>query len=366
MGWVYRLLIAFVLLLPLIHSGAAYAGANPPAKNPFGVAVPSGGPPTPTSREAPGFFTKIWLLILQTQQSLHRDLAKAVKKIKTDGTLAASISLVLLSFIYGVVHAVGPGHGKAVISSYVLANERTVRRGIILAILASLMQAVTAIAVVGVLAVLLNMSGILIKSTAGYLESASYALVALVGAWLVISLLREQFFTPASAHQHEHHSHDHDHTHTHDHDRDHTHDHGHHHHNHSHGDGACAECGHVHLPDPKLVDESWSLKKAAAIIFAIGIRPCSGALIVLVFALAQGLFWAGIASTFAMSLGTAITVSALAVLAVGSKKLALNFAGGNAIWVDRIYLGLAFFGGSAILILGTMLFIASLGPARPF
>jgi nickel/cobalt exporter len=59
-----------------------------------------------------------------------------------------------------------------------------------------------------------------------------------------------------------------------------------------------------------------------AAIFAVGLRPCSGAILVLVFALAQGLFWAGVASTFIMGLGTALTVAAIATLAVGAKGLA--------------------------------------------
>jgi nickel/cobalt transporter (NicO) family protein len=59
---------------------------------------------------------------------------------------------------------------------------------------------------------------------------------------------------------------------------------------------------------------------------AVGARPCSGAIIVLVFALAQGLFWAGVISALVMGLGTAITVAAIASIAVGAKSWAARFA----------------------------------------
>ena len=99
---------------------------------------------------------------------------------------------------------------------------------------------------------------------------------------------------------------------------------------------------------------------------AVGIRPCSGALIVLVFAIAQGILWAGIVATFAMSLGTAITVSSLAALAVGSKQLAYRIAGGEGRWTEWIYRVTAIGGSALVMLIGVVLFIASLRPARPF
>ena len=97
--------------------------------------------------------------------------------------------LALLSFIYGVVHAVGPGHGKTIISSYVVANEETVRRGVIISFIAAALQALSAIALVGILAFALNASGLKINAWANQLESVSYALIALVGAWLLTTQL---------------------------------------------------------------------------------------------------------------------------------------------------------------------------------
>ena len=99
--------------------------------------------------------------------------------------MAGAVMLAALSFLYGVVHAVGPGHGKMVISSYVVANEETVRRGVIISFIAAGLQALTAVALVGILAFALNASGLQINAWSNQLEMVSYALIALVGAWLL-------------------------------------------------------------------------------------------------------------------------------------------------------------------------------------
>ena len=84
--------------------------------------------------------------------------------------------------------------------------------------------------------------------------------------------------------------------------------------------------GHAHGPEPEQLAGPGGWQRGLSAVVAVGLRPCSGAIIVLVFALAQGLFWAGIASTFVMGLGTAITVGAVATLAVGAKGLAKRIA----------------------------------------
>jgi nickel/cobalt transporter (NicO) family protein len=109
---------------------------------------------------------------------------------------------------------------------------------------------------------------------------------------------------------------------------------------------------------------SW--RKMMAVVFSVGIRPCTGAILVLVFALTQGLFWAGVAATFAMALGTAITVTALATLALGSRELALKLGGTNSTWTNMVWSTCAIGGATIILLFGVLMFTASLGPARPF
>lgn len=338
--------------------------------------APSGTPPTaPRSflppraaqpAEAPGMLARAYQWIALQQAKINRQLSEAVRGIKGADPWFATLLLAGLSFAYGVLHAAGPGHGKAIISSYVLANERTVRRGIALSFLAAFFQAMSAILIVGVLVIALRATGLTMKSVEGGLETASWGLVALVGAWLLYVQIKRLRAGPASTPPHDHvHGHAHHHGHSHAHGHDHHHGHAHDHHDHVHAaDGSC--CGHAHMPDPRQLDGDWSWRQALAIALAVGIRPCTGAILVLVFALSQGLLWAGVFATFAMALGTAITVSTLAAIAVGSRELAARLGGGGeSPWAARVRAVAGVGGASLVLVLGLVFMVGSLngGPA---
>lgn len=244
-----------------------------------------------------------WII---TQQAMfYRLLAGAIRAAKLDGS--ATWALLGLSFAYGAFHAAGPGHGKAVISSYLVANDETWRRGVVLSFASALLQAVVAVAIVGIAAVLLGMTGSAMGETVRWIEIVSYALIALIGARLLWvkggELLRA---LRASPHDHHHHEH------------------------HDYGD-ACGHdhasaWGHAHGPEPQDLAGPGGWWRGLSAIVAVGLRPCSGAIIVLVFALAQGIFLTGIVATLAMGLGTALTVTAIAVLAVGGRGLASRLA----------------------------------------
>ncbi|HEX3163696.1 MAG TPA: nickel/cobalt transporter [Pseudolabrys sp.] len=254
--------------------------------------------------------------ILAKQAEFYRMFSGLIRASKSDGR--AAYTLLGISFLYGIFHAAGPGHGKAVISSYLVANDETWRRGIVLSFASAILQAFTAIALVGIAAVLLGATAKAMGNTVRVIEIVSYGLIILIGLRLLwvkgrafLKLLR------AGAHDHDTHNHAHDHGHQH------------HGHAHDHSNGQADEAsawGHAHAPEPsELTGQHW-LRHGLSTIVAVGLRPCSGAIIVLVFALAQGLFWIGVASTFLMGLGTAITVAAIATLAVGARGLAGRFA----------------------------------------
>jgi ABC-type nickel/cobalt efflux system permease component RcnA len=271
-----------------------------------------------------------WLLAKQGE--FYRQLSGLVRAAKVDG--GAAWALIGVSFVYGIFHAAGPGHGKAVISSYLVANEETWRRGIVLSFASALLQAIVAVLVVAVAAVALNATARTMNTAVWWIEVASYALIALMGArltWVkgggLLRAWRQSRARPAPAHDHGPHDtahHDHGCGCAH-HDHDHRHHHGHDHADHDHG----SHCGHSHGPVPAALAGPGGWRRGLTAIVAVGLRPCSGAILVLVFALAQGLFWAGIASTFAMGLGTAITVAAIATLAVGAKGVAARLAAGR-------------------------------------
>ena len=244
-------------------------------------------------------------------------LSGTIRAAKADGS--AAWTLMGISFLYGIFHAAGPGHGKAVISSYLVANNETWRRGVVLSFASALLQAVVAIAIVGIAAVLLNATAKTMGNAVRVIEIVSYALIVLIGLRLLwvkgralLHLLR-----PGA---HDHHGHGHDHHHGHGHAHDHGHDH------HHDDEEEASAWGHAHAPEPAELKGPHWLRRGLTAIVAVGLRPCSGAIIVLVFALAQGLFWIGVASTFVMGLGTAITVATIATLAVGARGLAGRLA----------------------------------------
>jgi nickel/cobalt exporter len=268
---------------------------------PFGMT--RGAPPPEIGGFAGWIFAK--------QAEFYRMMSGTIRAAKADGS--AAYTLMGISFLYGIFHAAGPGHGKAVISSYLVANNETWRRGVVLSFASALLQAVVAIAIVGIAAVLLNATAKTMGNAVRVIEIVSYALIVLIGLRLLwvkgralLHLLRP------GGHDHHGHGHAHDHGHGHDHHHD--------------DEEEASAWGHAHAPEPaELKGRHW-LRHGLSAIVAVGLRPCSGAIIVLVFALAQGLFWIGAASTFVMGLGTAITVATIATIAVGARGLAGRLA----------------------------------------
>jgi nickel/cobalt exporter len=349
------------------------------AKNPFG------GPPAAPDAQVGGIVG--WLLTKQSE--FYREMSSTIRAAKADGS--AVWTLLAISFAYGIFHAAGPGHGKAVISSYLVANEETARRGIALSFVSALMQSLIAVLIVGIGAWLLNVTAKTMCGAERVIEIASYTLIAAFGVRLVWSkgggFLRalrssygrsEPLLAPALAHAaavhhgHGHHAHDHG-------------DHQHHHHDHApaqaiavhdHMPGhAHAEhddpghvhdehCGHSHGPEPTQLSGPGGWRRGFGAVLTVGIRPCSGAILVLVFALAQGLFWAGVAATFVMGLGTAITVATIAVIAVSAKGLALRMTAGREGSGALVMRGVEFGAAGLVLLFGVGLLLGYIAAER--
>ncbi len=305
--------------------------------------VPFGGPPPEPGFAMPRTGLLGW--IAEQQRNFYLALNDALGALKRDNN--AFWVLGSLSFLYGVFHAAGPGHGKVVISSYVLANERQVRRGILLSFAAAMLQSAVAIAFVVVAVATLNLTSTAMNDAVNWIGLVSYALVALLGLWLIARKLfgwghshapapKADLAHRAHAHLHGHDHHDH----VHYHDHDHAHDHDHH-----------------HVVTPQQATGGW--REQLGVVLAVGLRPCSGALVVLAFALSQGLVAAGIAAVLLMGLGTALTVAILASLAVGLKGFAQGMAGANGavaagiVWWAELLGAVFVFGFGLILLLAS-------------
>jgi len=275
----------------------------------------------------------------------------------------AGWGLIGLGLAYGVFHAAGPGHGKAVLASYMLANEKSLRRGAVMALMAALLQALVAIVLVGAAGFLFRATASQMNHAADWIVLASYSAVAAMGLWLVwrkggaliaafsrhadreraaaaapvyagVQWRRPAFSLSAAAFRA------------------------------GPPDGGAAaieDCGHAHAFDPAQLDRGFSWRAAVGTVIAAGARPCSGAILVLVFAMAQGLFAAGVAATFAMAVGTAVTTGALAWTAVFAKSAAMRLAAGENSRLALVARGFEFAAALAVLTFGVALLIGSRG-----
>jgi ABC-type nickel/cobalt efflux system permease component RcnA len=287
------------------------------------------------------------------QQAFYRALTGSLKAMRTDPW--ALTGLIGLSFAYGVFHAAGPGHGKAVISSYMIANEIELKRGVIISFLSALLQGLMAILLVGTAFLVLRGSGITMTQATQAMEIGSFAMVALFGAWLLVKKIRAlrmrvvrlPMAAPAGAGRgptgltfqaieiDDHEA--------------------------TGADGYCETCGVSHMPDPAALGaKDFSLREAWSAIIAVGLRPCSGAILVMSFALLNSLYLGGVLSVLAMSLGTAITVTILATLAVTAKDLAVRFAGPQSRTGRRIGHAIEIGGALFVLLVGLSLLGAAL------
>lgn len=340
--------------------------SRPTGRSPFGIVTPDGS----GSAIVSGPFAPVFAWISARQSEFYRTLTDSLASIKANGS--AVWLLLLVAFLYGVFHAAGPGHGKAVITSYVLASGDTVKRGVAISFAAAFVQAVSAIVIVGIATLVIGATAQQITGMTNWVEIASYAAIVVLGLWLVWS---KTF--GGGGHHHHHHGMP-------------GHDHGNHHAGNAHEGngrrlqrrdlGAAAVAGPEDLDDlaarrgsvptaPGVgaapvcepATRHWLVQAWAAIV-SVGIRPCSGAIIILVFALSQGLVMAGIAATFVMALGTGLTVAILAAIAVSAKGLAIRFAGPGS-GSGGVVLRIAEIGGAlAVLLFGVLLLGGALYP----
>jgi nickel/cobalt exporter len=278
---------------------------------------------------------------------------------------AAFWTLVGLGLLYGVFHAAGPGHGKALIASYMLANDRSLKRGAVMALLAALLQALVAIALVGAAAIIFNATAQRMNEIADAMMLASYFGIVAIGGWLVLrkgraliaatrrylerreALAAAPVFSgvawsapaprlPTLAFQ-------------------------------AGAPGVSAlvadDCGRAHAPDPATLGDGFSWRDAAATVIAAGARPCSGSILVLIFALTQGLFAAGVAACLAIALGVAVTTGALAMLAVFAKTAAMRLAAGEDSRVALLARLFEFAAAALVLAFGLALLASARGAA---
>lgn len=280
------------------------------------------------------------------QRAFHRDLVQAIRALTSgEAGVKAGLWLAGASFVYGVFHAAGPGHGKAVLSAYLLTHRARLARGVGIGVAASFCQGLSAIVIVYGL---IGLAGWRSPDTAmavSWAERVSYVLLMAMGAFLALraSFLLADRIRHASASSGA---------------ADHGHGHG---HDHGHDCG----CGCAHAPSAGQTARAEGWRTILGLVLSIGLRPCSGAVLVLIFAYTVKIAWAGVAAVLAMSAGTALTVAALALLSVMARDWAVSFTGGGGRAGAFVggFLGLG--GGLVIAATGLFLLIYSFSPSHP-
>lgn len=298
--------------------------ALPAPRSPFGVGLRE---TAPNPRFLGGFGSQL----MAWQSGIFRDLTRGVSHALQDGS--AAMALVGGSFLYGVIHAAGPGHGKMVIASYIVADGHRLKRGIAMSCAAALLQALVAIALVTIMALVLRATAGQVDGATRIIEMAAFAMIAAAG---LVVLWRKAGALAGMA------------------------------------SGAipglpradaCAPgCGHDLLAMPGMDSRNTSWRELALVVTAAGARPCMGAIVVLTFAAAQGLFLVGVLSVLAMAAGVALATSSLATLAFGFKALALQLAGGRGLGGSCALLALECLAAAFVAALG-MLLLLGLGAA---
>ncbi len=293
------------------------------------------------------FWPRILLSSIVWQRDLHQQLATILQQVSTH-SVQAGLSLTLLSLIYGVIHAVGPGHGKVVITTYLATHRSRLKTSLRLTFASAVVQGLVAILLVTLVLGVFQLSSRQLHQSSFWLEKGSFVLVILLGVILCWRAARRGFMTIRSAwrdnklhprtfniqsiraaHNHQH-------------------------------DAHCG-CGHQHVPDDKQLQPGAGWRTQAAVVLAMGLRPCSGAIMVLLFSKVIGVYWWGVLSALVMAVGTSLTVSLIGFLVFYSREWAVKLSVNQppSLATKLGWSALSLLGGLILIFAGILLYQSS-------
>lgn len=311
------------------------------------------------------YWPDILLQSVVWQKVMHQQMSTLLEAVH-ERPHQAGLSLLTFSLVYGILHAVGPGHGKVVITTYLATHPAYLKNSLKLTLASSLLQGMMAIILVSITLGVLQLSSRALHASSFWMEKASFMLVAILGLWLSGRALRRLWV----AFTHARHT----------------------------GmptiqrmsvltsdahplplaptfaltdNGVCG-CGHRHLPSQEELRRGDGWRTRLAIVCAMGLRPCSGAILVLLFAKVIGVFAWGVAAALAMALGTAITLSVLALLVLFCRRVIeqMGRSRAPALWQQAAWSTLSLTGGIVLFGAGVLLYLtaqpAITGGIRPF
>ncbi|MEP8767351.1 nickel/cobalt transporter [Enterobacter roggenkampii] len=273
------------------------------------------------------------------QREVNQQMSGLLKAVAENPAKAGG-SLLAFSFVYGVLHALGPGHGKIVITTWLATHPSKLKSSIGLTLASSLLQGGVAIALVVVVLSLLELPARQLHMSSFWLEKGSYALVGVLGlilCWRALKKLCALLKKPTFKSFTPHHVHD----------------------------EHCG-CGHQHLPTQEQLQNGDDWRARLMIILSMGMRPCSGAIMVLLFSKIIGVFGWGMLSALAMAAGTSLTISSLALLVHSFRQLAVKLSGSKTpvLWRQIGWTTLALAGGVILLVAAVTMWMSAVPVGR--
>lgn len=249
--------------------------------------------------------------VLALQKQFNQQLSEQLRALP-HSTLQAGLGLILLSFLYGIFHALGPGHGKVILSSYLALEKTQLKQALKITFASSLLQALVAVLSVSIIIVAFTLSRRYLNLTIQWVERGSFILMITLGLYWAYQAFRaynaasktpkiRQIRPLAPTHVPLAPPHF------------------------SHNTTQCS-CGHHHTPSVAQMQRSQNWQSRLMLIVSMGIRPCSGAILMLFLAYTLNLYPWGVVSTFAMSLGTAITLSLFAAVVLFARRQAVGLS----------------------------------------
>ena len=303
---------------------------------PLALSQTDAGAPAPVAvemvEEDGGPFDRLTDVLVDFQRRANAEVSFHMNAIERGEDFSAFLLALAVAFAYGAVHALGPGHGKFVVVSYFLGREARVMRGVVMAVQIAIVHVIAAIVIVWLADLVLRGSFGLGLSDVPGVRAASFLIIVGIGVYMLYQAVR------ASLRARTHRTHGREHNHHHGHGNHHGHD---HHHGHSHGPGGRAEGGILAL--------------------AAGMVPCPGAVLIMLYAVANDMIYPGSLLVAAMSLGIGSSICVLGVGAILARQAAMRVmersGGGGA---NTLRHGMNYAGAALVTLVGLVSFIAFL------
>ena len=324
------IVIALALLLAAATVSVGWDGPQA-AENPLtgGPVAGSAEKPAPKAADSSAF-GDIGRWIFDLQRRANRAIANHMQEIRDGKSMGPLLLGLLLALLYGAVHTLGPGHGKFVVVTYFLAREAKISKGLWMGVQIAVTHVIAAVVAVFVADLVLRQMFGGSPAQLTIVRIVSYGLIAVIGLYMLVQAIRR-----ALGHTTGHH----------------------HHHGHAHGENGGHQEGHGHRVTAQAGGRQMTL-----LSLSVGLVPCTGALLVMLYAIANDIMVAGALLVAAISFGMAGMLAVLAVISILFRRAVAAGIAKTSDTPSRWAQGIDILGGVAITAVGALLLAGTIWP----